>query len=175
MAQLVECPTLDFGSGHDPRVVGQGPTLASIFSSESTWDFSLPAPPPALSQINKSFKKKKRICKALTILPETYIVTMFYLLSLLFLLLRISMYTWFCYYLFCYIYLSFQKYYIVFIKITGCLVRYNMKEKNAFHLILFLKLIWQSLAFQFPCECLEQLSNSTKIVHGMLIRTAWNL
>ena len=34
MAQSVERPTLDFGSGHDLRVVGLSPTLGSVLSME---------------------------------------------------------------------------------------------------------------------------------------------
>ena len=34
MAWLVECPTLDFGSDHDPRIVGLSPTLGSALSME---------------------------------------------------------------------------------------------------------------------------------------------
>ena len=45
---MVECPTLGFGSGHDPRVGGSSPTLASMLSVEPAWDslsLSLSAPP----------------------------------------------------------------------------------------------------------------------------------
>ena len=34
VAQSVECPTLDSGSGHDPRVVGSSPRLGSPLSVE---------------------------------------------------------------------------------------------------------------------------------------------
>ena len=34
MAQSVECPTLDFGSGHDPRVVELSPVLGSVLNME---------------------------------------------------------------------------------------------------------------------------------------------
>ena len=34
MAQSVACPTLDLGSGHDPRVVGSSPALGSALSVE---------------------------------------------------------------------------------------------------------------------------------------------
>ena len=34
MAQLVKCPTLDFSSGHDIRVMGSSPKLGSVLSSE---------------------------------------------------------------------------------------------------------------------------------------------
>ena len=34
VAQSVERPTLDFGSGHDPRVAGSGPTSGSALSME---------------------------------------------------------------------------------------------------------------------------------------------
>ena len=35
VAQSVECPTLDFGSGRDLRVVGLSPASGSILSMES--------------------------------------------------------------------------------------------------------------------------------------------
>ena len=35
MAQSVKCPTLDFGSGHDLRVLGSSPTLGSMLGMES--------------------------------------------------------------------------------------------------------------------------------------------
>ena len=49
--------TLDFGSGHDSRVMRSSPTLGSMLSTEPAWD-SLPLPlplslPHALSKINK--------------------------------------------------------------------------------------------------------------------------
>ena len=34
LAQSVECPTLDFGSGHDPRVVELSPVLGSVLNME---------------------------------------------------------------------------------------------------------------------------------------------
>ena len=46
MAQLVKLPTLDFGSGHDLRVVELSPTLDSVLGIESAWDsLLLPFPP----------------------------------------------------------------------------------------------------------------------------------
>ena len=48
-AQLVEHLTLDFSSGHDPRVVGLSPMLGSVLNIEPTWDsLSLSAPFPHL-------------------------------------------------------------------------------------------------------------------------------
>ena len=38
MAQSVEHPTLDFGSGHDLRVLGSSPTSNSMLSGESAPD-----------------------------------------------------------------------------------------------------------------------------------------
>ena len=35
MAQVIKHPTLDFGSGHDLRVMRSSPTLGSVFSVES--------------------------------------------------------------------------------------------------------------------------------------------
>ena len=44
-AQLVKCLTLDFGSGHDLRVLGLSPVLGSALSGDSARD-SLPLPLP---------------------------------------------------------------------------------------------------------------------------------
>ena len=38
VAQLVEHPTLDFGLGHDPMVMGSNPLLGSVLSVEPAWD-----------------------------------------------------------------------------------------------------------------------------------------
>ena len=65
MAQSVEHPTLDFGSVHDPRVMGSSPALGPVLSMEPAWDslsLSLcPSPVHALSlsvpKINKTLKK----------------------------------------------------------------------------------------------------------------------
>jgi len=35
VAQLVECPTLGFGWGHDLRIVGSSPTSGSALNTES--------------------------------------------------------------------------------------------------------------------------------------------
>ena len=60
MAQLVEHPTLDFGSGHDPRVTGLSPTLGSALNMEPAWDsvsVSHPLPlSPAFSLSNEKIK-----------------------------------------------------------------------------------------------------------------------
>ena len=51
MAQSVERPTLDFGSGHDPRVVGLRPVSSFTLGMEPALDsLSLcPSPPLACS------------------------------------------------------------------------------------------------------------------------------
>ena len=54
MAQSVERLTLDFSSGHDPRVLGSSPMSGSVLSVEPTWDslslfLSLSLSPPSLS------------------------------------------------------------------------------------------------------------------------------
>ena len=41
MAQSIEQPTLNFGSGHDPRVLGSSSTLGFMLSREHAWGFSL--------------------------------------------------------------------------------------------------------------------------------------
>ena len=38
VAQSVERQTLDFGSGHDPRVVGSSPMLGSSLNMDPAWD-----------------------------------------------------------------------------------------------------------------------------------------
>ena len=38
VAQSVEHPTLDFGSGHDLRIMGLSPTWCSVLSGKSAWD-----------------------------------------------------------------------------------------------------------------------------------------
>ena len=54
-AQLVECLTLDFGSGHDLRVVRLNPALGSMLSMESALDSLSPSPstPPSPSLLSK--------------------------------------------------------------------------------------------------------------------------
>ena len=65
VAQSVEHQTLDFGSGHDPRVKGSSPTsdsvlmwrLLKIFS----FSFSLPPPPPRSHTLALKLKKKYKL------------------------------------------------------------------------------------------------------------------
>ena len=56
MVQSVERPTLDFGSGRDPRVVGLSPTLGSMLSVMPAWDslslFLLPSLSLSLSLLS---------------------------------------------------------------------------------------------------------------------------
>jgi len=56
VVQLVKHLTLDFGSGHDLRVVRSSPALGSVLAVGPAWD-SLSAPPPLLS-LSLSFAKK---------------------------------------------------------------------------------------------------------------------
>ena len=44
VAQLIECLTLDFGSGHDPRVIRSSPASGSVLSVEPAWDSFSPSP-----------------------------------------------------------------------------------------------------------------------------------
>ena len=48
-AQCVKHPSLDFGSGHDPRVVRLSPMLGSVLGVESAWDSLSPSAPPLLT------------------------------------------------------------------------------------------------------------------------------
>ena len=71
MAQLVKHPTLDFGSGHDPRVLGSSSasgsqwsvSLLGIFSLScslcSSSAHSLPPRPPPTSKLKNKLKKKR--------------------------------------------------------------------------------------------------------------------
>ena len=65
MAQLVKHPSLDFGSGHDLRVLGLSPASGSTLRGESEDSFSLSLPlsptPSTFSQIDKSKKKEKTV------------------------------------------------------------------------------------------------------------------
>ena len=56
MAQSVECPSLDVGSGHDPRVVGSSPMSGSALSTEPARD-SLSAPPLLMLSLSLSQNK----------------------------------------------------------------------------------------------------------------------
>ena len=59
MAQLVRCPTLDFGLGHDLTVRGIEPrTGLCADSAESAWDSLSPSALPPL-KINKLKKQKQ--------------------------------------------------------------------------------------------------------------------
>ena len=69
MAQLVEPPTVDFGPGHDPRVVGSSPTSDFVLAARSLLEILSPSlcssPAHALSlslslKINKFKNEKKR-------------------------------------------------------------------------------------------------------------------
>ena len=86
VAQWVECPTLDFGSGHYPWVLGSSPTSGSVLSVEPAWhslSFSPSVPLPCscactLSQIKQKKNPKKQYldkCLRLTwiLLSDTFI------------------------------------------------------------------------------------------------------
>ena len=58
VAQLVEHPTLDFSSGHDPRVVGSSPALGSAWSLLQILSPSAPLPGShALSSLTNKNKE----------------------------------------------------------------------------------------------------------------------
>ena len=60
VAQSFKCLTLDFGSGHDPRVVGSSPALGSALSMEPASDsLCLPLPISMLTLSRKKKLKKK--------------------------------------------------------------------------------------------------------------------
>ena len=44
VAQLVKCPTLDFGSGHGPGVMRSSPASGSMLNTDPAWDSLSPFP-----------------------------------------------------------------------------------------------------------------------------------
>ena len=58
MAQSVERPTLDFSSGHNPRIVGWSPASDSMLSMESAYDSLSPTLSSSL-QFTHSHNKYK--------------------------------------------------------------------------------------------------------------------
>ena len=60
VAQLVECPTLGFGSGHDPGVIKQSPASGSVLREESPGDslprFLCPLPHSHILSVSKMNK-----------------------------------------------------------------------------------------------------------------------
>ena len=80
MAQSVEHPTLDFGSGHDPRIVGLSPTSGSVltvwsllgilsFSLSLCLSLSLSPCAPLPCSLSLSLKeKRKKNCSCVKIL-----------------------------------------------------------------------------------------------------------
>ena len=74
VAQLVEHLTPDFGSGHDPRVMGWNPTLGSTLGVEPAWE-SLsfcPSPIHSLSpSLPLSLSNKNKKIKSVVLIPTT--------------------------------------------------------------------------------------------------------
>lgn len=60
VAQLVKHPTLDFGSGHDLRVLRLSPVSGSALNGEPGWDSLSPYAPPCFLSLKK---KKKKLMK----------------------------------------------------------------------------------------------------------------
>ena len=65
MAQSVKRLALDLGLGHDPRVMGLNPELASLQGMEPAWDSLSPSPSPSaclplILAISQERKKKER-------------------------------------------------------------------------------------------------------------------
>ena len=60
MAQSVKCLTLDFGSDHDPRVVGSSPASGSVLTARPAWDSLSPyfSAPPLLELLSLSLSLK---------------------------------------------------------------------------------------------------------------------
>ena len=57
MAQSIERPTFDFGSGCDPRVLGSSPMLGSVLSMEPAWGSLSALLPPLVLALSKIKKK----------------------------------------------------------------------------------------------------------------------
>ena len=60
VAQLVKPPTLDFGLGHDPRIVRWSPSLGSMWSLLKIFFLPLPLPLPSLLLLSLKLKKKRK-------------------------------------------------------------------------------------------------------------------
>ena len=60
VAQLVKCPTLDFGSGNDLRVLGSSPMSGTLLNRESAC-LRLPLPLPLLILCLSNKKKSLKI------------------------------------------------------------------------------------------------------------------
>ena len=56
----VKCPTLNFSSGHDLRVLELSPTLGSMLGVEPAWDSLSPSPP--VLPLTPLSEKKKKLC-----------------------------------------------------------------------------------------------------------------
>ena len=54
MTQSDECPTLDSGSGHDPRGMGLSPASGSVVSVDTAWESLSSSPTHALSLSKKN-------------------------------------------------------------------------------------------------------------------------
>ena len=64
------CPNLDFGSGHDFRVLGSSPAMGYVLSRESAWGLSL-----SLSQIKSLKKSLSKIIFLIKNLKHTLLYT----------------------------------------------------------------------------------------------------
>ena len=74
MAQSLDHPTLDLGSGHDPRIVGSSPTLGSTLSKKPAWDSLSPFAPLPCSlshSLSQKVKKKNTLDRISSGLEET--------------------------------------------------------------------------------------------------------
>ena len=56
-SQSAKHPTLDFGLGHDLRIVGLSPVMDSVLSAESAWDSLSPSAPPSAHALYKYIHK----------------------------------------------------------------------------------------------------------------------
>ena len=66
MAEWVEHPTLDFGSDHDPSVMGPSPAWGSTLSmkpAENSLSLSLCPFPVHILSLYLKFKKKFKLCR----------------------------------------------------------------------------------------------------------------
>ena len=76
MAQSVKYPTLDFGSGHDLRVVRLSPKLGSVLGVEPALaSLFLSALPPRWCALSLSKKKKKKKVNGLNAPSKRHRVT----------------------------------------------------------------------------------------------------
>lgn len=78
MAQLVQYPAVDFGSGHNHRVMRASPMLGSMLGVEPAWDSPSPSPsahhplPPTCVFSPPPLQKKENLFSLILYYPMVF-------------------------------------------------------------------------------------------------------